>query len=59
MATMVIAGIHTKPEGRGSGEVPNMLSQVVQQGTIITCWHVENPVALLEHGFLSMLQRSS
>jgi hypothetical protein len=26
VATMVIAGIHTKPEKRGSGEVPNMLS---------------------------------
>ncbi len=26
VATMIIAAIHTKPEGRGSGEVPNMLS---------------------------------
>jgi hypothetical protein len=49
---MVIAGIHTKPEGKGSEEVPNMLSLVVQQGTIINCWHVENPATLLEHGLL-------
>jgi hypothetical protein len=26
VATMVMAGIHTKPEGKGSGEVTNMLS---------------------------------
>ena len=31
---------------------------MVQQGTIITCWHVENPAALLEQGFVRAFQGS-
>ena len=39
-------------------KVEHMLCQMVKNYTIITCWNVENPVALLKQGFISMLWRS-
>ena len=36
-------------------KVEHMLCQMVKNYTIITSWNVENPAALLEQGFISML----
>jgi hypothetical protein len=36
-------------------KVEHMLCQMVKNYTIITSWNVENPLALLEQGFMSML----
>jgi hypothetical protein len=55
---MVIARIEAKPEGSGSGEVNQVIGEVVQQGTTITRYHVKSALVLLEQGFPVMLSFS-